>query len=246
MIFLLLASVASPVSSQAGPTDAPPGTLIKVSLLWGAVEMVGDDETTVRIVSQPSQLSNDPTVIAETNDPVSVERIGDQIIIKQDTPEEGAFLSSLIQVRFPRDRSIVVEMLRGGEISLVGTRGDAEITNHNGSVRLDDVSGSLQVSAQNGAITGEISGPLQPSAAFNSLNGEIELTLPADAAFLARLRTDNGRLRSDFPFEIQERVTPLGQGAEVLVEINGGGAPLIATTRSGDVYLRRAADGGRQ
>jgi hypothetical protein len=135
---------------------------------------------------------------------------------------------------------VIVEMARGGEIVLVGSRGDADVTNRNGSVRVDDVAGPVRVSALNGSITGEVSGPLEPSASFASLNGEVDLMLPFDAAATVRLRTDNGRLRSDFPLEIVDRPTSLGRGAEVRAELNGGGSPLTATTRSGDVYLRRA------
>ena len=237
----LLAAVPSQALSQVESVDAPPGTQISVTLLWGEVDMVGDDGTTVRVVRKTAAQGSDPTLIDESGAPVSLVRVGDRIEIKQVMPGEKAFASSSIEVRFPRGRSIGVEMLRGGEIALIGTRGDVEVTNHNGSVRLEDVSGSMQVSARNGSITGELSGPLAPSASFASLNGEIDLTLPSDAAITARLRTDNGRLRSDFPMEITERTTSLGQGAEVLAEVNGGGTPFIATTRSGDVFLRRAA-----
>ncbi|MBT8397726.1 MAG: DUF4097 family beta strand repeat protein [Gemmatimonadetes bacterium] len=236
----LLASVPSSVSAQVGTVEAPPGTKVNVSLLWGAVRMIGDDESTVRVARIRTGQPGDPTVIAESGDPVSVVRSGDEVTITQELPDEKTFASSYIEVRFPREAPILIEMLRGGEISLIGTQGDAEVTNHNGSVRLEDVAGSVRVSASNGAITGVITGPLAPSASFASLNGEIDLTLPYDASITARLRTDNGRLRSDFPVEVTERQTSLGEGAEVVAEINGGGTPFIATTRSGDVVLRRA------
>jgi hypothetical protein len=239
-VLTLLAVLPSLAAPQVEPVEAPPGTRISVSLLWGGVELVGDDGTTVRVVRNTSVGGSDPTVIAEAGSAVSVVRSGDQIEISQVLPGEGAFASSFIEVRVPRDRAVSVEMLRGGEITLAGTRGDLEVTNHNGSVVLSDVSGGVRVSAQNGSITGELSGPVEPSASFASLNGEIDLTLPGDASITARLRTDNGRLRSDFPLEVVERSTFLGRGAEVVAEINGGGTPFVATTRSGDVVLRRA------
>jgi hypothetical protein len=211
--------------------------------LWGDVEVIGDDEQTVRVTRNTGPSPSDPTVLGESGAPVSVVRDGGQIRIAQDLAPGQQFASSDLMVRVPRDLAIQVEMLRGGEIALSGTKGDTEVTNHNGSVRLTDVAGGLRITSKNGAITGSVSGPLEPSASFASLNGEIVLTLPSDASATARLRTDNGRLISDFPSEVRERETSLGTGAEVLVDINGGGPPLLATTRSGDVVLRRRAPG---
>lgn len=245
-VILALATASADAAAQASPESepdewpAPNGTVVSVQLLWGQIRMVGDDGTTVRVSRIAPDDSTDPTLIAASSAAVSVERVGDEIRVSQETPREGFFASSDLEVRFPRDRAVVIEMVRGGEVLLMGSRGDAEVTNRNGSVRLDDVSGPVRVSALNGSITGEISGPLEPSASFASLNGEVDLTLPFDAAVTARLRTDNGRLRSDFPLEVLDRDTSLGTGAEVRAELNGGGSPLIATTRSGDVYLRRS------
>ena len=239
LVTCLALALGAPVlhaQEQEIPVDAD--TRIVVVLYWGEVTVIGEDRPSLGITEQHERLERDPTVIASSGAPVVARRGNGELRITQDTTGRGRFPSSAIEVRIPRASSLHVEMLRGGELDIRDVAGDTEITNHNGSVALTDVSGALRITAMNGAITGSLR-DIGPSASFASLNGEIDLSLPANAALTARLRTSNGRVRSEFTVQVEERVSSPEDGVEVRARINGGGVPFIATTRSGDIVLRR-------
>lgn len=231
--------VAAPgLRGQTQEIEVTPETVVAITLLWGEARVIGDGGLTVRITEYPERLETDPSVIAATGAPIISRLEGNELEITQDTSGQGRFPASAIEVRVPKASALRVVMLRGGELDVRGLNGDTEIRNHNGSVSLADMAGGIRVTAMNGAITGTLLG-VGPSASFASLNGEIDLTLPDGVALTARLRTANGRLRSEFPVEVEERSSTLGDGVEVTATINGGGTPFIATTRSGDITLRR-------
>lgn len=242
MTSLAFVAPAADLPAQTRSIDIEPGTRVAVSLQWGELRVIGDSGSTVRLTELPER-QRDSTVIAATTAPVSWRFERDELIITQDTAGRGRFPTTVLEVRVPRSTALRLAMTRGGEIEVRGVEGDTEITNHNGSVQLIDVGGALRVTAMNGEIVGSIRS-LGASASFASLNGQIDLTLPADATLTARLRTSNGRLRSEFPVRVGERTSSLGAGVEVTARINGGGVPFIATTRSGDVVLRRATGRG--
>lgn len=238
---LLMLALPAPLASQTEEVELVPGVRVVISLAWGQVKVVGDDGSTIRMSRSTRPRSAGPTVMAEAGTPVAMTLVEDELRVEQAAKQEGGFASSFLELRVPREAPLTIKMSNGGEIFLTGTRGDVEVVNLNGSVHLEDVGGPVRVSASNGAITGSLAGSLDSGMSFASLNGEIDLTLPPDVALTARLRTDNGRVKSDFPFEVTERNTSMGNGAEVLAEINGGGTPFVATTRSGDVILRRGS-----
>ena len=88
---------------------------------------------------------------------------------------------------------------------------------------------------------------------FESYNGSIELSLPADIEVNTQLRTDRGRLLTDFD------VTEIGDPVRTQVQtdgtknvqfdkfvrgtINGGGPVLRIETQHGDIRIRKHAAG---
>jgi len=65
--------------------------------------------------------------------------------------------------------------------------------------------------------------------------GDIEISLPPDASLRVRVRTEEGKIESDFDLPIKERDD--GEVMEGVIAHNGG--MLKAYTNEGDVLLRK-------
>jgi hypothetical protein len=155
-------------------------------------------------------------------------------------------------VSVPRNFSLKLSTVNGGEILVENVSGELEISNVNGEVTLRNVSGSGLVNTVNGDIeaTFQSVNPDKPMA-FSNLNGDIDVTLPANTSMTAKMKSEWGEVYTDFDMDIRrtddENVKSSTQGGTFKVSINnwiygsinGGGPEYLFKSMRGDIYIRK-------
>jgi DUF4097 and DUF4098 domain-containing protein YvlB len=159
-----------------------------------------------------------------------------------------------VVVRVPRETTVKLQCLNGGEIRVTGVLGDLELDNTNGGVSVTNVSGSVIAHSLNGKVlvTLDRVTPNKPMS-FSSLNGDVDVTFPADTRATLRMRSDNGEIYSDFEVKLQPNASlPMvedsrSRGGKYKVKlnkstvgtINGGGPDITFKTMNGNIFVRQ-------
>lgn len=155
-------------------------------------------------------------------------------------------------VSVPRNFSLKLSTVNGGEILVENVTGEMEVSNVNGEVTLRNVGGSGLVNTVNGDIeaTFQSVNPDKPMA-FSNLNGDIDVTLPANTSMTAKMKSEWGEVFTDFDMDIRrtdkENVQSTSQGGTFKVSINnwiygsinGGGPEYLFKSMRGDIYIRK-------
>jgi DUF4097 and DUF4098 domain-containing protein YvlB len=158
--------------------------------------------------------------------------------------------SPALIISVPPDTSLKLHTMYG-EIAVEGVKGELDVDSMNGQITLANVSGSVLANTMNGAmkITMDSVDPGKPLS-FSSMNGTIDVTLPADFKANVKLRTDRGKIYSDFDFKLgpgaitQQNDTADGKfkvkmDRTITGAINGGGTEATFKTYNGTIYLRK-------
>jgi|SRR5579872_736781 len=147
---------------------------------------------------------------------------------------------------------INVSTTMGGEITVTNVSGKVEISNLNGNITATGISGSVVANGLNGSIVVSMKS-LDPSAAmaFSSMNGKIDLTLPADTKANLKLKSENGKVYSDFDVAVDKGTPKVETKNEdhfheiklddwVYGKINGGGPEIMIQNQYGSIFIRKA------
>jgi len=154
-------------------------------------------------------------------------------------------------VRVPHNISLRASTINDGEVKIHGVRGKAlHLSNVNGAIIADDVSGLQEVTTVNGPI--QISVAQQPTqdARFKTVNGKITLLLPEDLEADVRFKGMNGDLFTNYEdVKIGPSVEKASNGRgskktyrlnkSTLMQINGGGPMLDFEVLNGNVYVKK-------
>ncbi len=154
-------------------------------------------------------------------------------------------------IRVPRQTSLHLKTVNGGDIDVAGAVGDHELSNVNGAITAMDVAGSVVANTTNGDIVVRFSS-LQPDTpmSFTTWNGKVDLTLPADVSARLLLNSGNGDIFTDFDVALEPQAASMSReegekGFKVRLEkqvvgtINGGTTEFRFKTFNGDIYLRK-------
>lgn len=122
---------------------------------------------------------------------------------------------------------------QNGQIRVQGVAGKIIAHSEYGEVDVTAEKAILTLSSNNGKVT--FTGSLaEGDHTLNSNFGDIYLNLPADSALSFDLKTDFGKIRSDFPVTLSgELDEKRWQGS-----INGGGPRLTVSTQNGNISLQ--------
>jgi hypothetical protein len=160
-----------------------------------------------------------------------------------------------LRIQVPARTNLTLSTVNSGDIDVAGVEGELELSNVNGSISLTDVAGSVVAHTVNGTVEATLTRATggKPMA-FTSLNGRIDVTLPAATKANLRLRTDNGRVMTDFeltglpqpPIPVEDTDSPdgrfrIGKNKVVYGSINGGGADIELRTFNGNVVVRKGS-----
>ena len=132
---------------------------------------------------------------------------------------------------------------------------DVDVTNTNGGIHLDNISGKLEVDTTNGKIElARCAGSLDASTTNGSIhaelvkvakgqelhcettNGRIDVVVPRDFAADVDADTTNGAISTDLPISTTHVARNSLRGT-----INGGGTPVRLRTTNGGIAIRTAS-----
>lgn len=219
-IFLLGSFIlAAAAFSQEPPADrltvvfsdpARPGVL-KASLMNGGMTIKAYDgkEVLVEARIRPEKPSRRETAdkkkmglqrLAITSTGLTVEEEDNEMRIGAETMNRTVDLT----IQVPKKTSLKLSCLNDGDIKVDGVSGEIEVNNQNGAITITDVSGSVVAYAHNDDITVSFA-KVEPDKAmsFVSWNGDVDVTFPPEVRAKAKMKTNNGEVYSDFEVKLE-------------------------------------------
>jgi hypothetical protein len=123
----------------------------------------------------------------------------------------------------------------GGDINITNVSGIVVASSTNGGITAKSIGGGVDARSTNGNITFDLASVGKDAVDLRATNGNISLTVPAAADANIEATCTNGAIDiADLPIELtgeQSRRRARGR-------LNGGGAPVEATTTNGDIHIR--------
>jgi DUF4097 and DUF4098 domain-containing protein YvlB len=159
-----------------------------------------------------------------------------------------------VVVRVPRETTVKMGCVNGGDMKVSNISGDLELNNTNGGVSATNVSGSVIAHSLNGKVLVSLDRiTADKPMSFSSLNGDIDVTFPASTRATLRMKSDNGEIFSDFEVKLTPNASqPVvedsrSRGGKYRVKldkstvgtINGGGPEMAFKTLNGNIFVRQ-------
>jgi hypothetical protein len=156
-----------------------------------------------------------------------------------------------LDISVPRNTSVRLKTVNGGDMTVTGVRGEHELSNVNGRIVANDIAGSLVASSTNGTIRAtftEVTAGKPMS--FSTFNGDVDVTFPAKLAATLRVTSGHGELYTDFDATVQPQPPVVTQGGqngryevrlerETVVVVGKGGPDIRFKTFNGNVMVRK-------
>jgi len=158
-----------------------------------------------------------------------------------------------LTIQVPVDISLKVSAFNGGDVEITGVNGAMEVNNHNGGIRMADISGSVVAQSFNGEVKVSLNRitPDSPMS-FVTWNGDVDVTLPPDTRANLKLKSEQGDIFSDFEFQLISPPKKAEAGARdeegrykisfdktINGAINGGGPEFSFRNFNGDIFIRK-------
>lgn len=212
-----------------------PGVLI-VHHHKGSVNVVGYEGTSV-VVRASQRYGSDVGVPAI--DLGAVEN-DNHVAVSVSPRHRTIDLDIMVPTRF----SLQLKNDDSGTIRVQRVSGEMEVSNLNGAIHLVDVAGSALLDAVDGNITAQFSSvTARAPMAFTSLEGNVDVTFPGDVRALAKIRADHGPIINEFaPMPDGETLseTEARRASWIYANINGGGPEFRLWSFYGRIHIRRA------
>jgi hypothetical protein len=229
---------------------------LRVSLINGSLTVRGHNAKDVMV----SYSGSGRTPRRENPDGQGLRRIPNNnmgLEVREENNNVRVSTSAIVQdvnldIRVPRNFSLKLSLVNGGNLTVEEVEGEFELSNVNGSITLKDVSGSVVANSVNGNVVASFR-TVTPDApmAFSSLNGKIDVTFPNNVKMLAKMKSDQGEIFSDFDMAFDKtaespKVTKTSSGSRVYLDnwtygkINGGGPEVLFKNFNGNIYIRKA------
>lgn len=201
--------------------------ILKADLLNGRITVLGHAGSEAIIRTEGGNRDSARLSVTEQNNVVTV-------------GGAGMTRSANLVIQVPRETSLQLRCTNCGELRVENVHGDIDVHSVNGGIRLVHVGGSILAYTLNQGITAVID-RLDPgkSNSFSSMNGTIDCTFPPDLKANVKLRTENGRIHTDFDLRLGGPAAPIRTDRGINGTIGGGGPDLQFKAFNGSIYLRR-------
>ncbi len=182
---------------------------------------------------------------AEADNLLQTTRIETSPVVRATESGEKNHTSVSYEILVPNRTDLKIDGKNGG-IKVEGVSGSMDLNTVNGGIKLGNVSGDIKGRTTNGGISvGLVGGSWNGSGLdVETVNGGIKIQLPANFAANVETGTVNGGFKSDFPeLQIKKKEGDRGyynQNKRVSASINGGGPTVRAITTNGGVKIMRA------
>ncbi len=250
------------------PIDSSTGLTVIVANVFGSVRVTAHDRNTVDMRATETLRGDTQADLDRARAEVELRtvredgRVAFQVRRPNDTCGadcncgcnhwDGYVAEYDIEVFVPRNAAVELKTVNDGEIVVDGVRGDFDVRNVNGAVRLSGLRGAGRATTVNGPLEASFERAPTAATSFKTINGEVEVTFPADLAADLEFQTMHGEIYTDFDVEPLAR-DPVGErtrdGAAVViraqrpsaVRVGAGGPTHTFETLNGDVYVREAS-----
>jgi hypothetical protein len=155
-----------------------------------------------------------------------------------------------LNIKVPKISGIFkLSSINGGTIIVSNVTGNLELQNKSGGIVADRISGTVIAGTLSGRITVSFR-IVDPSAAmaFSTLSGAIDITFPADLKANLKIRSDHGKVYSDFdllgdpahPQAVRDETKGfyhLSVDDWIYGHVGGGGPELLFKNTSGNIHI---------
>ncbi|MGB2869885.1 MAG: DUF4097 family beta strand repeat-containing protein [Bacteroidota bacterium] len=245
-------------------TDPARAIFLKVGLLSGSITVKGSSIKEV-IVEAKIRKTDEGEEDEERSSKKSraglklIQNVSTGLTVEEDdnlvtvgTRNAGGSRTVDLTIQVPANCSMKLTTVNDGNIVVDDITGDLEISNTNGEVDLNRISGSAVAHALNGHVKVTFS-KVNPekSMSFSSLNGDIDVAFPPDIKATMNLKSEQGEIYTDFDIAMEKTSTKVedntkGKGKfRVTLEkgmkgkVNGGGSEMQFKNFNGDIYIRK-------
>lgn len=256
MLFLLLGTSISLAQEQIAIPLSSPGEAgkLKLGIVRGSISISGYDgqEVIVRYAGEGSNREQSVTKnglrrISSNAIGFEAEEYQNEVKISGVSPMR----STSFEISVPRNFSLDLSTVNGGDIEVENVSGEMEISNVNGKITLANVGGSAVANTVNGSIQANFNSvDADKPMAFSTLNGDIDVTLPADTQVTVKMKSEWGEIFTDFEMDINRQdmgkvdsstdsgTYRVSVNNWIYGSINGGGPEYLFKSMRGDIYIR--------
>lgn len=185
---------------------------------------------------------------------------GNSVDVRVDYPDrcEDCRVDVRFEVKVPRNVSYKFNSFSSvsGNVNVTGVTGELTARTVSGDTTVNGVSGAVSATSVSGEVhVGKVEGTVSAkstsgnveieiitlagagSMEFASVSGDVNVKLPGNLDADVKLSSMSGRLKTDFPLEIEE--SKYGTGRKATGRLGSGSRNLKISTVSGDVSLLR-------
>lgn len=260
-LLLLLAGFATAASAQTDPQliNIPlsrPGEPLSldISIISAQIEVIGEAREDAQF--EVSVLEGERKIITPSGTKslgmgaysVDVEERDNHITVHTDWRAN----SVRILARIPQRADLDLETVNNGTIRVENLTGSLSLVNINGPITATGISGSVIAESVNDTIDVSFD-RVEGSGAMSltSVNGDVILGLPADTGAELHIDSAEGEITSDFEVDVVPSKPVVTRddsrgGVEVKVEsvivakVGGGGTVFRLKTLNGDIHIRKS------
>lgn len=155
-------------------------------------------------------------------------------------------------IRVPRNATLRLCTINGGDVIVNGTQGDFDVTNVNGLIEMNKVAGSGRAHTVNGPVTVSFTANPKEESSFKTINGNVDVQFLDGLSADFSMKTFNGGLFTDFDVQpLPGVLLPAGERRDgrfvyranqfTRVRVGSGGPQITFETLNGNVRARRGA-----
>jgi len=246
------------------PDPGHPGALI-VDNVFGKIEVRAADRTDVELVAYKTIKAKNPDKItlAEAEVKLDLKPRGADIEVYVDGPfrcqtqdcrglkwrDWGYEVQYDFVLSVPRRTDLTLKTVNEGDITVHSVEGAFDVTNVNGKVVLESITGSGRAHTVNGEVRASfVRNPAAPCS-FETINGDVALFFRDGLAADFRLKTMNGEAYSDFSStplppeaareEKRNNTTIYRRGGFTGARVGKNGPEIRCDTMNGDILIKK-------
>lgn len=201
----------------------------------GSIRVVGWSGDSVRVVARmQANARSDEDARAVLS---AVKIVADGRGVRAEGPSGSSWdrtsWSTSYVVFVPRRFDLALEA-NNGSLRVTDVQGRMELRTRNGSVGLAEVGGDVRARTQNGSLNVMLTGSRWEGAGLDAetQNGSVRLTVPERYAAQLETGTVNGRVSTEIPITVRGTI-----GRRLSIPLNGGGPTVRAITTNGSVSI---------
>ena len=202
----------------------------------GSIHVTGWDGDSVRVTARLQAYARTDDVAKRLLGSLSVTTDGRGVRTEgpsMDDEDRTSWAVSYV-VYVPRHFDLSLDA-HNGSLRVEEVQGKLELRTTNGSLSLGDVGGDVRARTQNGSLNIQLAGARWSGSGLDAQtqNGSVRLQIPEHYAAQLETGTVNGRIHTDIPLTVSGTI-----GRRFSIPLNGGGPTIRAITTNGSITIK--------